>query len=176
MPSGDWLRPSIWLLPKVVGSRKGVIVVESRGNKILLDKALKDVGSSQIKSSTPTKSHTKTSLPGFDDGLHTYKFIWTKDSIQFSVDGVIYSEVDAVKLTQEAKDLDEDVYLLMNLGVGGNNFGDNIDTSVKPWIDDDPLAATAFWNQKDKWLTTWDLDNPNKPLSLIVDYVKVTAV
>lgn len=179
MPSGDWLRPSIYLVPKDGTISSGITFVESRGNRQLITDAAprKNIGNQLIKSTLnylptqPTTPFEKESPYGFDDGLHTYKITWTSTSIEFSVDGFKYGTYPATASTN----LDKEVYILLNLGVGGNKFAPGY---TMPWLDTDtnPTPATTFWNKKADWLPTWKLLDSSKPSSMIVDYVKLTAV
>lgn len=180
MPSGDWLRPSIVLLPKD-GVGYGITCVETRGNQQLITDAAprKNIGNQLIRSylnyltTQPTTPIEKESPYGFDDGLHTYKFTWTPTSIEFRVDGIQYGSYAVA-----GSILDKEVYMLLTLGVGGNNYVPSGYTYTMPWVDSatDPTPATTFWNKKTDWLPTWKLLESDRKSSMIVDYVKVTAI
>lgn len=74
---------------------------------------------------------------------------------------------------------DQEFYLIMNLAVGGSqHFPDDATNSVsKPWTNDSPTAAADFWNSRNAWLPTWNLEqNLSRDASLIVDYVRVWAL
>lgn len=182
MPSGDWLRPSIWLLPKE-GVGNLINFVESRGNQQLLDDTTKkNIGNKLIKSTLSTiDSFEKDSPYGFDDGLHTYKMTWTSTSIEFRVDGILYGTYPPTSVPPQSPathPFNDELYILINLGVGGNNFVPSGYTYTMPWSEfsTDSTQATKFWAKKTEWLPTWKLDDFNRRSSLIVDYVKVTAV
>lgn len=182
IPTGDWLRPSFWLVPK--DGSNGIAVMESRGNRYLIDTTGKNYGTNLITSTlyystaTPPPAFKKeASGYGFDDGLHTYKITWTPTNIEFSIDGVSYSSTAGVGGGGGGHSFDKECYILINLGVGGKNFvpaGITL-TNPLPWTDTDASPATSFWNDKDNWLPTWEMEDSEKASSMIVDYVKVTA-
>lgn len=183
IPTGDWLKPSIWLLPK--DGTHGIAVVESRGNKHLTDAAGKNYGTNLITSTlyysttNPPPAFKKESDYGFDDGLHTYKITWTPTNIEFSVDGVTYPTAGGGGGGGGGVGhvFDKECYILLNLGVGGKNFGPAGITLANPlpWTDTEASPATSFWNDKSNWLPTWEIDDSRKTSSMVIDYVKVTA-
>lgn len=47
----------------------------------------------------------------------------------------------------------------------------------KPWMNNAPTAAADFWNARNVWLPTWNLEqNLSRDASLIVDYVRIWAL
>lgn len=187
MPSGDWLRPSIWLLSKDDVSNAAITFLESRGNQQLIDVATgKNIGNRLIKSTlSPTVSFEQVSPYGFDDGLHTYKLTWTSTSIEFRVDGILYGTYPPPAAPNQnpppppaTHTFNNERFIMINLGVGGNNFVPSGYTYNMPWSDlaTDTTPATKFWSKKTDWLPTWRFDDFNRRSSMIVDYVKVTAV
>lgn len=113
MPTGDWLWPAIWLLPKrqVYGSwpASGEIdLVESRGNLDYRDASGTHIGVEQVGSTlhfgpnpgmngyAHTVSH-RNSAPGngFNVDFHLYQLEWTPEHITFSLDGVVMNRIDA---------------------------------------------------------------------------------
>ncbi|XP_059608689.1 beta-1,3-glucan-binding protein-like [Phlebotomus argentipes] len=105
MPSGDWLWPSVWFLPKhnAYGSwpASGEIdLLESRGNRDLMQGGV-HVGVEQMTSSLqygpyPQQNAWKTTHfarntaqgNGFNKDFHRYQMEWTPDRITFSIDDV----------------------------------------------------------------------------------------
>lgn len=75
---------------------------------------------------------------------------------------------------------DQEFYLNLNLAVGGSqHFPDDAVNNVvaKPWTNDSPTAAADFWNARNAWLPTWNLEqNLSRDASLIVDYVRIWAL
>ncbi|XP_060532734.1 beta-1,3-glucan-binding protein-like [Cylas formicarius] len=103
VPSGDWLWPAIWMLPRYnqYGSwpASGEIdILESRGNKNLVLNGV-NIGTEQVSSTLHwgpnyyynryQQTHfEKNSAQGYDTDFHKYQVEWTPDNIAFSVDGV----------------------------------------------------------------------------------------
>ena len=76
---------------------------------------------------------TKTTrIEDIEEGFHTYAADWTKDQITFYVDGKkVYSFVPKDK-SQEVWPFNQPFYLLLNLAVGGDFGGKEVDHSVFP--------------------------------------------
>ncbi|XP_055316515.1 beta-1,3-glucan-binding protein-like [Sitodiplosis mosellana] len=137
---------------------------------------------------------------GFNNDFHRYQMEWTPDKIVFSVDDVETGSIkagagfwsrgayDAIApgvmnpwrlATTNMAPFDQEFYLIMNLAVGGSqHFPDDAANSAsKPWANDSPTAAADFWNARNAWLATWNLEqNLSRDASLIVDYVRVWAL
>lgn len=74
----------------------------------------------------------KTKIENIEEGYHTYKAVWTEDFIEFFVDGE-----QLYKFTPKAYDEDhypfkKDFYFLINMAVGGNLGGSEINDSALP--------------------------------------------
>lgn len=76
---------------------------------------------------------TKTTrIENIEEGFHTYTADWTKDQITFYVDGQkIYTFAPKYK-SQEVWPFNQPFYLLVNLAVGGNFGGKEVDHTVFP--------------------------------------------
>lgn len=110
LPAGDWLWPALWLLPKknVYGSwpSSGEIdLMESRGNNDFRAWN-KQIGNEQVSSTLhfgPSPSHNgfmtahfeKNTKPGYSNGFHLFKLIWTPEKLKFYVDHKLTGTVDA---------------------------------------------------------------------------------
>ncbi|EDS42144.1 gram-negative bacteria binding protein [Culex quinquefasciatus] len=220
MPTGDWLWPAVWLLPKrqVYGSwpASGEIdLVESRGN---LDYrvngvhiGVEQVGSTLHFGPNPNQNGYDTTLSyknsgpgqGFNTGFHLYQLEWTPDHITFSVDNQVLRRIDAgtgfwsrggFVTTSPASEnpwmhasvmapFDQEFYIIMNLAVGGTNgFFPDVPPATngnrgKPYSNNSPAAARDFWNGRNIWQPTWQMNvNRGKESSLQVDYVRVWAL
>jgi len=108
MPTGDWLWPAIWLLPRYnaygTWPASGEIdLVEARGNARLMKGGV-NIGAEQVGSTLhwgpywPYNGFEKTgwnrnSAPGYNAGFHTYGILWTPDSIEFTLDGTSLGKV-----------------------------------------------------------------------------------
>ena len=78
-------------------------------------------------------ANTKTThIEDIEEGFHTYTADWTKDQIAFYVDGQkVYTFAPKDK-NQEVWPYNQPFYLLVNLAVGGNFGGKEVDHSVFP--------------------------------------------
>ena len=77
------------------------------------------------------------------EGFHTYRIIWTPDTVEWALDGVVFSRISTSDLAANNRwAFDHDFHVLLNLSVGGNWPGS-------------PDAATPF------------------PSQLLVDWVRV---
>lgn len=91
---------------------------------------------------------------------------------------------------------DQEFYIIINLAVGGTNYfpDDASNPSGKPWSNNSPRvrglqkmlklnnvgfdfrqAATDFWEARNQWLPTWNLEGSDNA-ALQVDYVRVYAL
>ncbi|CAM9592098.1 unnamed protein product [Chrysoparadoxa australica] len=61
---------------------------------------------------------------------------------------------------------DKHFYLVMNVAVGGVSgfFPDGFDG--KPWQDTDSDAAMKFWEDRENWLKTWDLEGTDSAMAV----------
>jgi len=67
------------------------------------------------------------------DDFHVFAAVWTRDSIEFSIDGATYSKVTPASLPQGAKWVyDHPFFLILNLAVGGNWPGNPDDSTTFP--------------------------------------------
>lgn len=113
IPTGDWLWPAIWLLPRseVYGTwpASGEIdLLESRGNLNYRQNGV-HVGVEQIGQTLnfgpnnpiiqgfPAATQTTNSQPnnGYNKNFHNYKLRWTPQSITFYIDGVVTKKISA---------------------------------------------------------------------------------
>ncbi|XP_030763973.1 beta-1,3-glucan-binding protein-like [Sitophilus oryzae] len=130
----------------------------------------------------------------YSSDFHTYKLVWTPENITFLVDENSLGTVsppsggffELGKFSSNATNpwvngtimapFDQDFYLIINLAVGGTHFfsDNNINQGGKPWSNNDTDPGLEFWNGKDQWLPTWDLQG--NTTHFIVDYVKVWSL
>jgi beta-glucanase (GH16 family) len=108
MPRGDWLWPSIVMLPKanVYGDWPAsgqFVLVESRGNGNLTENG-ENIGLEQVRSAilagpnaqaTIMTSVFKTQGKSFHREFHRYQMEWTPDYIQYKVDERVVGKIDA---------------------------------------------------------------------------------
>jgi beta-glucanase (GH16 family) len=110
IPSGDWIWPALWLMPRqeTYGGwpRSGEIdLMESKGNRNLFDGET-NVGA-ELSGSTlhfgasggmngyPTAHYEQHRSPAWSDAFHLYKLVWTPDYLEFYYDNVSIGRVSA---------------------------------------------------------------------------------
>lgn len=74
----------------------------------------------------------KTKIDNIEDGYHVYAMEWTKDQIEFFVDNIsVYIFQPALK-NEETWPYNQPFYIILNLAVGGNFGGPEVDNKVFP--------------------------------------------
>ncbi|XP_070564349.1 beta-1,3-glucan-binding protein-like isoform X2 [Ptychodera flava] len=114
MPTGDWIWPAIWLLPKYNAyggwpASGEIDIVEVRGNEQLYDSSGNSVGIDQMGSTMhwgpywPLNGYERThttryaSTGTFGSEFHKYGLTWTEDSMTFYLDDQEILHVDPGK-------------------------------------------------------------------------------
>lgn len=77
-------------------------------------------------------SSKKTVVENIEEGYHNYKAVWTKDYIEFFVDGDQLYRFTPEKYDAEHYPFRKDFYFLINMAVGGNFGGPEVDDSIFP--------------------------------------------
>ena len=90
-----------------------------------------------VSSTTPashgnTINTKKTKIEDIEEGFHDYKVIWTKEYIEFFVDGTSLYKFTPKKYDEAHYPFKKDFYFLINMAVGGNLGGANIDDNSLP--------------------------------------------
>ena len=130
---GQGIWPAFWML----GSNISEVQWPLCGEIDVLEYVGREPG--EIFTSLHTKaSHgntintKKTKLPSIEDGYHVYAADWNEDRIEFFVDGIrVYTFIPKNKTLAEWP-FDQPFYLLLNLAVGGNFGGPEVDDSIFP--------------------------------------------
>jgi beta-glucanase (GH16 family) len=79
-----------------------------------------------------TTNTKKTKIDAIEDGFHLYRAHWTSDSISFYIDdALVYTFAPDVK-NDKTWPFDKPFYALINLAVGGNFGGPEVDDSIFP--------------------------------------------
>ncbi|XP_053689556.1 beta-1,3-glucan-binding protein-like [Sabethes cyaneus] len=197
LPTGDWIWPALWLLPK--GDTYGywpksgeIDLMESRGNRDLRlnneNIGVKKVGSclhfgenANYRSSQCGSFHQN----GLNTGFHNYQLIWTQNVIQFAINNRIFRTVTPYEgfwrlggfshnpwpRGTKMAPFDREFFILMNVAVGGDFFPDGAwNPHPKPWRQGSPSAMNDFYKAKSSWYSTW-----GEQAALQVDYVRVWA-
>lgn len=108
VPSGDWLWPAIWMLPRWNDysgwpASGEIDIMESRGNKNLVLNG-QNIGTQLVGSTLhwgPNGNYNryeythfeKNLAEGFDNAFHNYQVTWTPENIVFSIDDEVIGTV-----------------------------------------------------------------------------------
>ncbi|MFV8225483.1 family 16 glycosylhydrolase [Christiangramia aquimixticola] len=74
----------------------------------------------------------KTRIEEIEEGYHVYKAVWTKNYIEFFVDGKSLYRFTPETYNDEIYPFRKDFYFLINMAVGGNLGGSEIDDEALP--------------------------------------------
>ncbi len=79
-----------------------------------------------------TINSKKTAIDDIETGFHLYSVNWTKNKIDFFIDnGFVYTFKPKEK-TKEIWPFDQPFYFIINLAIGGNFGGSEVDDSILP--------------------------------------------
>ena len=79
-----------------------------------------------------SKNTRKAAVAGIDEGFHTYAAEWTESEIRFYVDGEHFYTFEPENNSEEVWPFDQPFYFLLNLAIGGNFGGKEVDDSIFP--------------------------------------------
>ncbi|MFI2741911.1 family 16 glycosylhydrolase [Zhouia sp. PK063] len=74
----------------------------------------------------------KTKIDTIENGFHTYKANWTPEKIEFSIDNNIVYTFNPKDKNENTWPFDKPFFILVNLAVGGNFGGHDVDNSIFP--------------------------------------------
>ena len=79
-----------------------------------------------------SKNTRKAPIEGIEEGFHTYAIEWTKSEISFFVDDEHFYTFSPGTKKKEIWPFDQPFYFILNLAIGGNFGGSDIDDSALP--------------------------------------------
>lgn len=133
LPKGQGVWPAIWMLgsniPEVGWPKSGEIdIMEYVGKTPHEIHATLHTQDSHGQSKN-TRITTNNSI---EEGFHTYKCAWTKESISFYIDDQLnYTFAPELK-TEDIWPFDQPFYILLNMAIGGNFGGPEVDDTIFP--------------------------------------------
>jgi beta-glucanase (GH16 family) len=133
LPNGQGVWPAFWML----GSNISEVGWPLCGEIDVLEyvgKSPEEIFTSlHTKASHGETINTKTTrFSNIEEGFHTYAADWTENQIEFFVDGKsVYTFIPKDKSTEEWP-FDQPFYLLLNLAIGGNFGGPEVDDNIFP--------------------------------------------
>ncbi|CAG9855841.1 unnamed protein product [Phyllotreta striolata] len=191
LPAGDWIYPEIYLNP--LHSVYGHSNYESGQIRIAFSPGNSDQnkllqGGVVLGQSNAARDYGIKKVEAFEnwsDDFHKFVVNWQPNEITLSVDDRMYGRItppsngfaelannlrinnaDKWGTGSKIAPFDQEMYLVLGVGVGGFNFKDSHD---KPWRNGKRNMLTQFNNAQDEWLPSW-----SEKSALQVDYIKVT--
>ena len=133
LPAGGGTWPALWMLGDNIGSAGW----PACGEIDIMEYVGKQPGKIHTTLHTPESFgqsfNTKTTtIDSIEDGFHIYKTIWSPSQIQFFIDNLL-----VYTFSPEIKDditwpFNKPFYIILNLAVGGNFGGSEVDESIFP--------------------------------------------
>ena len=133
LPIGKGLWPAFWML----GSNIKDVGWPKCGEVDILEYVGKEPGLIYTSLHTQdshgnTINSKKTKFENIEDGFHVYAANWTKDKIEFFVDDQLVYTFAPENKTEDIWPYNQPFYVILNLAVGGNFGGPEVDNSVFP--------------------------------------------
>lgn len=79
-----------------------------------------------------TINSKKTKFPSIEEGFHIYATNWNENKIEFFVDGKSVYTFAPKNKTKEVWPFNQPFYLILNMAIGGNFGGPDVDDSIFP--------------------------------------------
>ncbi|MAM19156.1 MAG: glycoside hydrolase family 16 protein [Christiangramia sp.] len=133
LATGQGIWPAVWML----GADINEVSWPASGEIDMLEYVGKEPGMLYTSLHTP-KRHAdnantqKTKIEGIEDGFHVYKVDWNKDFIEFFVDGTSVYKFEPESYDSETYPFRKKFYLLVNMAIGGNFGGPEVDDAIFP--------------------------------------------
>ncbi len=133
IPTGKGVWPAFWML----GANIDEVGWPLSGEIDILEYVGKEPGIIYTSLHTQdshgnTINTRKTKIDGIEEGFHIYAADWSPEKIEFFVDGKSVYTFSPGERSQEVWPFDQPFYLLLNVAVGGNFGGPEIDDSIFP--------------------------------------------
>jgi len=133
LPKGKGLWPAIWML----GHDINVKGWPACGEIDIMEYVGKTPGEIHTTLHTPEsfgKSfNTKvTSIETIEEGFHIYKTKWDANQIQFYIDDALVYTFSPQQKDDKTWPFDKPFYIILNLAIGGNFGGPEVDNSIFP--------------------------------------------
>lgn len=133
VPEGQGLWPAFWML----GSDIDTNTWPACGEIDIMEYVGKKPNTIYTSLHTPdsfgeTINSKQTVIEDVEEGFHTYKATWTKDSITFFIDGNSVYSFSPQDKNDKTWPFNIPFYIILNLAIGGNFGGPEVDDSIFP--------------------------------------------
>lgn len=133
IPTGKGIWPAFWML----GSNISKVGWPKCGEIDILEYVGREP--SEVYTTLHTQdSHgnsvnsKKTKIKNIEQGFHIYAIDWTKDKIEFFVDGISVYQFQPDVKNEDIWPFNQPFYFILNTAVGGNFGGHDVDDSIFP--------------------------------------------
>ncbi|WP_034887463.1 family 16 glycosylhydrolase [Gillisia sp. Hel_I_29] len=131
--TGQGIWPALWML----GADISEVGWPASGEIDLMEYVGKEPHTLYTSLHTPashgeTINSKKTTLRDIEEGYHIYRTEWTEDHISFSVDGNLVYTFTPENYDENEYPFRKPFYFLINLAVGGNFGGPEVDDAIFP--------------------------------------------
>lgn len=133
IPTGKGIWPAFWML----GSNISKVGWPKCGEIDILEYVGREP--SEVYTTLHTQdSHgnsvnsKKTKIKNIEQGFHIYAIDWTKDKIEFFVDGISVYQFQPDVKNEDTWPFNQPFYFILNTAVGGNFGGHDVDDSIFP--------------------------------------------
>lgn len=79
-----------------------------------------------------SKNTRKDLIKGIEEGFHSYAIDWNKDKIDFYIDNALFYSFKPKNKSVEVWPFDQPFYIIINLAIGGNFGGPDVDNDIFP--------------------------------------------
>lgn len=133
LPEGHGLWPAIWMLGNDIDTNTW----PGCGEIDIMEYVGREPSIIYTSLHTPdsfgdTLNSKKTTIDNIEEGFHTYKTNWTKESITFYIDGTEVYSFSPDEKNDKTWPFDKPFYVLINMAIGGNFGGPEVDDSIFP--------------------------------------------
>ncbi|NNM23468.1 MAG: glycoside hydrolase family 16 protein [Flavobacteriaceae bacterium] len=133
LPEGKGVWPAIWMLGNDIDTNTW----PGCGEIDIMEYVGKEPGvihtslhtASSFGNTINTKRHE---MEGVESDFHIYKTDWNKDSIKFYIDDALVYEYSPSAKDDRTWPYDKPFYLILNVAIGGNFGGPEVDDSIFP--------------------------------------------
>jgi len=133
IPTGQGIWPAFWML----GTNINKVSWPLAGEIDIIEYVGKDPG--MVYNTLHFKDRHggnalghRTAYPDIEEGWHTYAVDWTAEKIDFLVDEKVLFSYSQENKTQENWPFDQPFFILLNMAIGGNFGGPDVDDSIFP--------------------------------------------
>ena len=133
IPTGQGIWPAFWML----GSNIDQVGWPMAGEIDILEYVGKEPHMAFTSLHTQdshgnTINTKKTEIRNIEEGFHTYAINWTENFIEFFIDGNSVYKFEPKDKTTEVWPYNQPFYFLVNVAIGGNFGGPEVDDSIFP--------------------------------------------